>query len=367
MGKKNNTESKKKNINKKLLSVSVWICAFLVFATITSSCGVISEQSEKNNTSYTEYIETTINETSNSTVENTTTEKETTKPKPATVPVVVKSEEKIDLSDIPKYSGDPYVEINGNVPTFDDSELATKSYEHYSDLDSLGRCRTAVACIGKDIMPTEERGSIGMVKPTGWHTVKYDCVSGKYLYNRCHLIAYELAAENANERNLITGTRYMNIEGMLPFENMVTDYVKETGNHVMYRVTPVFKGNNLLASGVHMEAESVEDYGDGIYFNIYCYNVQPKITIDYATGDSSGPETVEEITQQVTKSKPVQEEEYHYSNDNSVTYIVNISTGKFHYASCRCVKQMKESNKMESNDRDSIISSGYEPCKVCNP
>lgn len=193
---------------------------------------------------------------------------------------------KYDLSSIPKYSGEPYVVINNNVPYFKDSEMTTKSYEKYSELDELGRCGVAVSSVGRDLMPTEKRGRISRVKPTGWHSVKYKGVDGGSLYNRCHLIAHQLTAENANWKNLITGTRYMNTEGMLPFENMVADYVKETGNHVMYRVTPVFEGDNLVASGVLMEAKSVEDNGKGVEFNVYCYNVQPGIGIDYATGDS---------------------------------------------------------------------------------
>lgn len=192
----------------------------------------------------------------------------------------------VNIDSIPEYSGNPYVEVNGNIPEFEDSDRTEKSFERYGGFDRLGRCRKACANIGTDIMPTEERGNIGMVKPTGWHTVKYDIVDGKYLYNRCHLIAYQLSGENANEENLITGTRYMNVEGMLPFENMVADYVKETGNHVLYQAEPVFEGDNLLASGVHMEAESVEDNGKGISFNVYVYNVQPGITIDYRTGES---------------------------------------------------------------------------------
>jgi len=188
---------------------------------------------------------------------------------------------------VPAYSGNPYVEINGNIPYFGGSDLTATSFEEYSDLDSLGRCGTAFASVGQDIMPTGERGPIGSVYPSGWHTVRYDCVDGRYLYNRCHLIGWQLTAENANEKNLITGTRYLNVEGMLPFENMAADYVRETGNHVLYRVTPVFEGNNLLASGVRIEAESVEDNGAGISFNVYCYNVQPGVTIDYATGDST--------------------------------------------------------------------------------
>ena len=187
---------------------------------------------------------------------------------------------------IPEYSGNPYVELNGNLPYFTDEELSTTAFELYSELDSLGRCGAGYANICKEIMPTEERGSIGMVKPTGWHTVKYDCITDRYLYNRCHLIGYQLAGENANEKNLITGTRYMNVDGMLPFENEVADYVNDTDNHVLYRVTPVFSGDNLLASGVIIEAKSVEDNGAGVQFNVYCYNVQPGISIDYTTGES---------------------------------------------------------------------------------
>ena len=187
---------------------------------------------------------------------------------------------------IPEYSGNPYVELNGNLPYFTDEELSTTAFELYSELDSLGRCGAGYANICKEIMPTEERGSIGMVKPTGWHTVKYDCIADRYLYNRCHLIGYQLAGENANEKNLITGTRYLNVDGMLPFENEVADYVNDTDNHVLYRVTPVFSGDNLLASGVIIEAKSVEDNGAGVQFNVYCYNVQPGISIDYTTGES---------------------------------------------------------------------------------
>ena len=193
----------------------------------------------------------------------------------------------ISPADVPEYAGIPYVEINGNEPGFSEKELSEESFEEYGELDDLGRCGMVCASVGEDLMPDEKRGKIGQVRPTGWHTVKYDNVDGKYLYNRCHLIGYQLSGENANEKNLITGTRYMNVEGMLPFENMVADYVKETDNHVMYRVVPVFEGDNLLASGVQMEAMSVEDGGEGISYNVYVYNVQPGIDIDYATGESS--------------------------------------------------------------------------------
>lgn len=207
-----------------------------------------------------------------------------------------------DISKVPAYSGAPYVELNNNVPAFSDEEKSETSFERYSELDGLGRCGPAIANIGKDLMPTEKRGSIGIIKPSGWHTVRYDdLVDGKYLYNRCHLIGFQLSGENANERNLITGTRYMNVEGMLPFEDMVTDYVQDTNNHVLYRVTPIFEGKNLVASGVQMEAQSVEDHGKGIEFNVFVYNIQPGITIDYATGNShlekdSGNETNDKDT-----------------------------------------------------------------------
>lgn len=191
-----------------------------------------------------------------------------------------------DITKIPPYSGSSYVIINDNIPNFTEGDKTTESFESYSELDSLGRCGVAFSNIGKDLMPTEERGSIGMIKPSGWHTVKYDIIDGKYLYNRCHLIGYQLTGENANNKNLITCTRYMNTVGMLEWENKVAGYIKETNNHVLYRVTPIFEDDNLLATGVEMEAYSVEDNGKGIMFNIFVYNVQDGITIDYKTGDS---------------------------------------------------------------------------------
>ncbi|MCI8309132.1 MAG: hypothetical protein HFJ45_02750 [Clostridia bacterium] len=193
-----------------------------------------------------------------------------------------------NMETIPEFDENiPYVVINDNIPDFEEKYFTTECFENYSELDSLGRCGVAFANIGIDTMPTEERGSIGNVKPSGWKNVKYDIVDGKYLYNRCHLIGYQLTAENANEKNLITGTRYMNTNGMLPFENEVADYIKETKNHVLYRVTPVFQDENLVASGVQMEAKSVEDKGEGIEFNVYVYNNQPGIMINYKTGESS--------------------------------------------------------------------------------
>lgn len=279
------------------------------------------------------------------------------------------------LADVSAYSDQPYVEINGNKPYFTAKDLTKKSFETYSDLDKLGRCGVAYASVGKDLMPTEERGKIGQIKPSGWHTVKYDNVDGKYLYNRCHLIGYQLTAENANEKNLITGTRYLNVQGMLPFENMVADYIKETGNHVLYRVTPIFEGDNLVASGVLMEAESVEDKGKDIEFCVYVYNVQPGITIDYATGDSSlskdqpaKAETKAAKTETSTKAVETVKETKQETKTSTETYILNTNTKKFHRPSCGSVKQMKESNKKASSEsRDAIIAKGYSPCEKCNP
>ncbi len=256
------------------------------------------------------------------------------------------------------YQGEPYVVINDNNPDFTEADMTTVSFESYGELDGLGRCTTAFANIGKDLMPAEKRGSIGEVKPTGWQTAKYDNVDGKYLYNRCHLIGYQLTGENANAKNLITGTRYLNVDGMLPFENMVADYIKETNNHVMYRVTPVFSGDNLVASGVQMEAESVEDNGDGILFNVYCFNAQPGIAIDYATGDSHQDDS---IVADASKSTTAAEA-------NVQTYVLNTNTKKFHKESCNSAKSMDASNKkIYTGSRQEIIDMGYEACGVCKP
>lgn len=191
-----------------------------------------------------------------------------------------------DGATIAAYSGEPYAAIHHNQPDFSKEDLTEVSFEEYSELDELGRCGVAYANVGQDLMPNKQRGSISSVKPTGWRSTKYDIVDGQYLYNRCHLIGYQLTAENANKKNLITGTRYMNVEGMLPFENMVADYIKETDNHVLYRVTPIYNGEDLVAQGVQIEAYSVEDNGEGVCFNVFVYNVQPGVEIDYATGES---------------------------------------------------------------------------------
>ena len=285
------------------------------------------------------------------------------------------------LKEIPAYSGTPYTEVNDNQPYFTEADQTTQSFETYSELDSLGRCGVAYANVGQDLMPAEPRGEIGAVKPTGWHLVKYDNVDGKYLYNRCHLIAYMLAAENANPQNLITGTRYLNVQGMLPFETKVCDYVKSTGNHVLYRVTPIFDGDNLLADGVLMEAYSVEDGGEGICFCVFAYNVQPGIGIDYATGDNwaedSGtcqstaasvaeetpaPQSETDTAVQITPESSVSQE------SRETTYVLNTNTKKFHYPTCSSVDDMKEKNKqIYTGSREDVINMGYVPCKRCNP
>ena len=242
----------------------------------------------------------------------------------------------VSLEEIPAFQEVPYTEINGNQPFFSDEEKTSESFESYSDLDHLGRCGTAYACIGQDLMPTEDRESISHIKPTGWQTAEYDFVDGKYLYNRCHLIGFQLAGENANEKNLITGTRYMNVEGMLPFENMTADYIKETGNHVLYRVTPIFKEDELVARGVQMEAWSIEDDGNGICFNVYVYNSQPDVAIDYQTGESRA---VEKLTGSSEESQS--------SDTQSEEYILNTNTRKFHLSNCPSVASMKDKNKEE--------------------
>lgn len=264
----------------------------------------------------------------------------------------------VEASDVPEYSGEPYIEINNNETSFTEEEMTTDVFEQYDPLDELGRCGEAYANICEELMPTEERQSISSVKPTGWQSVEYENVDGKYLYNRCHLIAFQLAGENANENNLITGTRYCNVEGMLPFENMVADYVEETGNHVLYKVTPVFDGANLVASGVQMEAKSVEDDGEGVEFNVYCYNVQPGIEIDYETGESWLSEEESDSEVEHTSSD---EEEVH-------TYILNTNSKKFHLEGCSGTKTMKKENKEQyTGSRENLLSQGYTPCKNCNP
>lgn len=276
----------------------------------------------------------------------------------------------LQSEDIPSYTGSPYTQINDNVPDFPLDDYMTEAFETYSDLDELGRCGVAYANVCQELMPTQKRGKIGQVKPSGWQTAKYDSVDGKYLYNRCHLIGFQLTGENANERNLITGTRYLNTKGMLPFENMVADYIKDTGNHVMYRCTPVFAGNELVARGVHLEAYSVEDKGDGICFNVFIFNVQPGVKIDYLTGESSledestapTPTPKPSVTPKPTpKPSPS-------STAQAQSYVLNTKTHVFHYASCRHVSSIKDANRKNfTGSRDALISDGFKPCGSCHP
>ena len=266
----------------------------------------------------------------------------------------------VSLDAIPAYDGKAYVAVNNNEPFFTDSDMITTAFENYSDLDSLGRCGVAYANICKDIMPTEERGKIGMIKPSGWHTVKYDVIKDRYLYNRCHLIGYQLAGENANPKNLITGTRYLNVEGMLPFENLVADYVNNTGNHVLYRVTPMFSGSNLVANGVLIEAKSVEDNGGGILFNVYCYNVQPGVGINYENGDSWLDGTTGS-TSSGSDSSAAENSAADSSNSETMVHIT--TTGKkYHRAGCRTLKKSDTEVTL-----DEAKSMGLSPCGICNP
>lgn len=260
-----------------------------------------------------------------------------------------------DPEDVPEYAGEPYIKLNSNIPKLGPTDLTTEAFENYSDLDDLGRCGVAFANVCKELMPEGNRGDISSVKPSGWHNAAYEFIDGGYVYNRCHLIGFQLAGENANEKNLITGTRYMNVEGMLPFENMVADYVKETGNHVLYRVTPVFNGSELVCRGVQLEAFSVEDGGTGVSFNVYVYNVQPGVVIDYATGfteegDFSGVEAGGGLSAE-TKN-----------------YVLNTRTKKFHDPACSGVASMAAENRSDvRTTRDDLISQGYAPCGICEP
>ncbi len=266
----------------------------------------------------------------------------------------------VSLDAIPAYDGRAYVAVNNNEPFFTDSDMTTTAFENYSDLDSLGRCGVAYANICKDIMPTEERGKIGMIKPSGWHTVKYDVIKDRYLYNRCHLIGYQLAGENANPKNLITGTRYLNVEGMLPFENLVADYVNNTGNHVLYRVTPMFSGSNLVANGVLIEAKSVEDNGGGILINVYCYNVQPGVGINYENGDSWLDGTTGSASSG-SDSSAAENSAADCSNSETMVHIT--ATGKkYHRAGCRTLKKSDTEVTL-----DEAKSMGLSPCGICNP
>ena len=295
-----------------------------------------------------------------------------------------------DQVDVPDYAGRPSVEINGNVPFFLESDYLREPFEMYSAFDSLGRCGQAFAVIGPETMPMAKRGSIGMIRPSGWQIAEYDWIDGKYLFNRCHLIAYSLAGENDNPYNLITGTRALNASGMLPYEERVAMYVDDTGNHVLYRVTPVFEGDNLVASGVLMEAESIEDKGAGIRFCVWCYNVEPGVVIDYATGnnragdpqsesygESSGeppavaaspPESASEGAVEDASEDGAEVQSDNGADPQSETYVLNTNTHRFHYPYCSSVSAMKEKNKqVYEGTREELIEQGYQPCGVCSP
>jgi DNA-entry nuclease len=363
--------------NNKFKSLLSILCLIAVLFSAFAGC-----DSENVSESTTEIVETTLenqiteneneditdNSGSSLNTDNKITEKETEKiNKPESIG---DDNSKAVLSEIPAYSGRPYVVINDNIPSFNKYELTTKGYETYASLDSLGRCGGAVASCGREIMPKpdEERGSISSVKPSGWVQAQYDCVSGKYLYNRCHLLGWQLSAENANKRNLITGTRYMNTEGMLPFENMVADYIRETNNHVAYRVTPIYDGNDLVASGVQMEAYSVEDEGEGICFNIYCYNVQPGVKIDYSTGRSWSSESNKETTKKPVAVQTTKEYVETTNQQNVITgqYVLNTNTKKIHKTHCHHINKMNQANKKGySGSIDDLYSQGYTTCGTC--
>lgn len=279
-----------------------------------------------------------------------------------------------------EYSGQPVYIVNNNIPYFTSAEmkLGKNSFENYSDLDSLSRPQVAFASLSSDTMPPEgsEREEIGQVKPVGWETTKYDCINGNYVYNRCHLIAWCLSNENANEKNLITGTRYMNVDGMLSYEEMTAKYLdNHPNNHVLYRVTPYYTDNNLVCNGVLMEAYSIEDQGKGIQFCVYCYNVQPGIDINYTTGKTSYSGNFLDIssssvnyTLSSNTSGNINSDNADTNNNISSEYILNSNTMKFHLPTCSSVSQMKEYNKKTyTGQREDLIAQGYMPCKNCNP
>ena len=270
---------------------------------------------------------------------------------------------------LPAYAGEAWVAVNGNQPYFTEEERQnTEAFENYSELDELGRCGVAWANVCPELMPTEDREDIGSVEPTGWHSVQYDGVDGGYLYNRCHLIGFQLSGENANERNLITGTRYLNIQGMLPFENMVADYVQETEDHVLYRVTPVFAGDNLVASGVLMEGWSVEDSGEGICFCVYAYNVQPGVEIDYATGESRLSGDGQTGAETGTETESGMETASSTESSGEMEYVLNTSSHKFHLPDCSSVASMSDANRQDFvGSREEVVAQGYEPCGRCHP
>ena len=339
------------------------IALLLVLSTLFASCDLLNNLDALTNTQETTVAETTpIDGSNEESTPNTTTPEEST-PEETTPEITTPEETTPEITTpgehypgVPAFSGEKYVEVNGNVPYFTEKDYTTTSYEYYSPLDSLGRCGIAMACVGRDLMPTptDTRGDLH-TNPTGWVQATYDSLNLQYLYNRSHLIGWQLTGENDNKQNLITGTRFFNQLGMLPFENMVADYIEETGNHVLYRVTPLFVGNELVARGVLMEAWSVEDNGDGICFNVFIYNAQPSIVIDYATGNSR-------LENEETTAPPAPEV------TPECDYIANKSSKTFHEPDCRHVSNMKEENKIYyTATREEMIQKGYIPCGTCKP
>lgn len=339
------------------------VIAIVLFAAIGGPADLPSESSNTtpgdgsaNTKLYAESQEKQGNETPSGTQsaidESTNTSDQANRPS-----ISLSESQTINASEIPDYSGSAVIDVNNNQPSFSESEMLTTGYENYGNLDMLGRATGAIACIGKETMPTSDREDISDVYPTGWVQNKYDFVDGGYLYNRCHLIGFQLTGENANERNLITGTRYMNTSSMLPFENKIADYVETTGRHVMYRVTPVYDGENLLAKGVLIEAKSVEDNGAGICFNKFCYNIEPGVDINYATGENwaNGQTTAQELSGQTSVDSG------YVSN-----YVLNVNSKKIHLPGCSSVSNMNPGNKQEVNDTlSNLEAQGYTKCKLC--
>lgn len=369
-------------MNKKKISI-VFLCLLLVATSLSGCLGKkpVDNTTQRREEQYGVNITTSdnfgeetdiTNEAEETFKESTTNKNITEKTTVATTKASQQSSGsyRVNLNSIPEFSGKPYVAVNGNTPGLSGKDRTARYFEKYTPLDSMGRCGVAFACLGRETMPTEERGAIGSVKPSGWHTVKYDSVDGKYLYNRCHLIGFQLSGENANPQNLITGTRYLNVEGMLPFENMVADYIKETGNHVLYRVTPIFKGTELLCRGVQIEAYSVEDEGDGVFFNVFCYNSQPGISIDYATGTSEKNNAVVETTkieekttrqpttQKIENTKEETIKEDTVENDEMV-WIPNSGSRYHNKSTCSSMKDPTKVTRQEAEDL------GYTPCGRC--
>ncbi|MDO4175853.1 MAG: DNA/RNA non-specific endonuclease [Bacillota bacterium] len=303
-----------------IISIILTCLALAAFIPVKSAIGDIAEKAEQE-----------FQQTSNTDI--------------SAVLLNVTGAEQVDEFEVPEFDGNPYVRINNNEPDFAEELLTDESFEQYGKLDKYGRCTTAIANISVDTEPgaTEERGDISEIHPSGWMSNQG--------WERCHLIGWQLTGENANPRNLVTGTHYMNVSGMQPFENRVHWYIEDTGNHVVYQVTPVFEGKNKICSGVHMQAESVEDHGRGISFNVFCFNVSPGKEINYETGLVT-----------VANQRLSSETEYERS------YVVNTNSMKFHYPTCSSVKLMSEHNKQTvTKSREELISEGYLPCGNCEP